>query len=77
MESIDELGLLLDKISTSETFIEKAEEFYAEKSGEWSDGLRATFEIFLEKKRDQIYYEAYLAERMGWDIALGRPSRGG
>jgi len=72
---IDEIQLLLDKIQTSEDLIERAEAFYAEKSRNWSVGVAAQFEIYLERKRDQIHHEYHLLERMGWKHALGHDSR--
>lgn len=69
---MDDLELLLTKISDSEDLIERAEAFYAEKHREWSDGVCITFEKFLERKRDQVHFERHLAEQMGWSIALDR-----
>lgn len=66
-----ELELLLTKINISEDLIERAEKFYREKHKEWSDGVAAQFEIFLERKRDQILYEKERVETMGWNVALG------
>lgn len=70
MSNVDEITLLVNKISDSEDLIERAEAFYAEHSHEWSDGVAAYFEIFLERKRDQVHYEKHLLERMGWRVAL-------
>lgn len=67
---IDEIQLLLDKIQQGEDLIERAEAYFKEKSSGWSDGVAAAFEIFLERKRDQIHYEKHLLERMGWRVAL-------
>lgn len=67
---IDEIALLLDKISSSEAFIEKAEEYCRTHKDVMSDGLAAYIEIFLEKKRDQVYFEQSLVETMGWKAAL-------
>lgn len=67
---MDELALLLDKIHASEDLVERAEAFFKEKSSNWSDGVAMQFEKFLERKRDQIHYEQYRAECMGWKLAL-------
>lgn len=68
---MDELTLLLLKITDSEDFIDRAERFYAAKHSDWSDGVAAAFEKFLERKRDQILYEKERVETMGWNMALG------
>jgi hypothetical protein len=67
-----ELTDLLKRIHEAEDLVDRAEVFFAEKSREWSDGVVITFEKFLERKRDQIYFEQSLAEQMGWRIALER-----
>lgn len=72
---IDEIQLLVDKIREGEDLIERAEAYFKEKSSGWSDGVAAAFEIYLERKRDQIHYEKHLLERMGWKHALGHDSR--
>lgn len=72
MSNETELTQLLDKIAESEDLIERAEVFAAEHSNEWSVGVAAYFEIFLERKRDQVYFEKHLVERMGWRIALNQ-----
>jgi hypothetical protein len=76
MDRIDELSWLLDKISTSEDFLDRAEAYFHERSHEWSDGVAIQIELFLERKRQQVYCEQNLVERIGWDIALERQSRG-
>lgn len=67
---MDELDLLLAKIRDAEDFVARAEAYFKEHSADWSDGVAAYFEIFLERKREQIYHEQSLAEKMGWHIAL-------
>jgi hypothetical protein len=66
-----ELELLLCKITDSEDFVDRAERFFAEKSDQWSPGVQVSFEKFLERKRDQIYYERDRAQKMGWNMAVG------
>lgn len=69
---MDELEQLLAKIRESEDLIERAENFYQEHHLDWSDGVQMSFEKFLERKREQVYCEQHLAEKMGWNIALDR-----
>lgn len=67
---VDEIALLLDKISASEAFLDKAEEYFRTHKHLWSDGVIAYFEIFMERKREQVYFEQNLVEQMGWRAAL-------
>lgn len=69
-EAMDELAMLLDKIEVDEDLIERLELFYAERLEDWSDEFIAHFEKFLERKREQLYFEQTRAERLGWRIAL-------
>lgn len=69
-EAVDELALLLSKIHADEDLIARAEAYFRDCRHRWSDGVVAHFEIFLERKRDQIHYEKHRADKMGWAIAL-------
>lgn len=68
---MDDLQQLLTRIDISEDFLKRAEQFFKEKNPMWSDGLTAQFEIFLERKREQVCSERDRAARMGWNFALG------
>lgn len=72
----DELVLLLERIHESEDFVERAEAYFKKRSADWPVGLAANFEIFLERKRDQILYEKERAEKMGSYISLDLPPQG-
>jgi hypothetical protein len=65
-----ELTWLLDKITSSEDFLERAEEFFHQKNHQWPIEVAASFEIFLERKREQIYFERDLTRHIGTKIAL-------
>lgn len=71
---MDEVALLLAKIRKSEDLIERAEAYFNEHHRDWSDGVALYFERFLERKREQVYFEQHLVEKMGWNIALDRYS---
>lgn len=73
---MDELEHLLSKIRNSEDLIDRAEAYFREHRGDWSDGVAAYFEIFLERKREQVHFEYELVEKMGRNIALDRYPRG-
>lgn len=68
---MNELERLLLRITDMEDLVDCAEQFFAERSPEWSAEFTARFEIYLERKRDQIFYEKNLVEKMGWNMALG------
>lgn len=72
---MNELQLLLAKIRESEDLIDRAETYFHEHHRDWSDGVGAYFEILLERKRDQVYYEKHLVEKLGWNIALDHDSQ--
>lgn len=74
--AVDELNLLLAKIRESEDFVRRAELYFQRNSHRWSDAVAVHFEVFLERKRDQILYEKERAERMGQAIALRQYPRG-
>jgi len=67
-----EIAWLLAKISESEDFINRAEKFFAEKHRDWSDEAVISFEKFLERKREQVYCEQTLVEKLGWSVAMNR-----
>lgn len=71
-QATSELVWLLEKISTSEDFIERAEEYFNEKSDDWPYELAVSFEKFLERKREQIYFEREVSHNLGLKIALGK-----
>lgn len=61
---------LMEKIEVAEDFVRRAEDFFAEKQDDWSFEAAISFEKFLERKREQIYLDQSLAEKMAWKIAL-------
>lgn len=67
---IQELQRLQTKILASEDFVARVEEYFSQNKHRWSDEVIMGFEIYLERKRDQIYYEHSLAEKLAWKIAL-------
>lgn len=75
-EAIQELELLRAKIRDSEDFVARAQKYYQENSHRWSDAVAVHFEVFLERKRDQIHYEKQRLARMGSAIAMGKYPRG-
>lgn len=68
---MNELELLLLKITDSEDLVDRAERFYKTKRKEWADDMQIAFEMFLERKRSQICDEKHRVEKMGWNMALG------
>lgn len=71
-----ELTWLLEKINRSESMIARLEDFYAEYSPGWSDGLCSCFLDQMERKRDQLNYEKHRAHKLGYIVATGRlPTR--
>jgi hypothetical protein len=69
---IYEVSVLLRKVQDSEDLVERAQAFYDEFSHQWSEGVSAYFQDYLERKKDQIDYEWYRVGRMGDAIAGGR-----
>lgn len=74
-EPIDELSLLLRKVTASENLVRRAEAYFYHHSKDWSPGVCAYFEDLLERKRDMIAYEWDRVGRMGDAIASGRDPR--
>lgn len=67
---MEDLQKLLDKIIITKDLLERAEEFMAQHRDEWEDGFIIHFEKYLEDKREYLYFEENLAERLGWRVAL-------
>lgn len=67
-----ELVWLLEKIKRDEDLIQRAEAFYAQRGKNFSRGVASYFEDMMMRKKEQLDFEKYRAERLGWQIAAGR-----
>lgn len=69
---VEELSHLLHRISRSESLVERAEAYYAEKHLCMSPKLEPYFLDWLERKHDQIEYEWSRVDKLGREIHAGR-----
>jgi hypothetical protein len=69
---VEELSHLLHRIARSESLVERAEAYYAEKQPSMSPKLEPYFLDWLERKRDQIEYEWSRVDKLGREIHAGR-----
>lgn len=69
---MDELVLLIDRVTASENLYQRLEAFYAAKHHEWSPTVASYFKDMLQRKLDQIDYEWHRVHQMGRAVASGR-----
>lgn len=70
-----ELVWLTQKVKKSEALIESAEAFFEEKQRHWSRDVVGYFFDALQRKKDQLYYEQHVLEKLAWQIAMERDAR--
>lgn len=71
-QMIEEIGMLISKITKNEELVYHAQQFWEARHHDWSPGIEAYFLDLLAKKRDMIEYEWDRVRRMGEAIAAGR-----
>lgn len=71
-----ELVWLLERIRNTEEFLARAYDHFYSVNSQWSKGVAACFLDFLERKKDQLDYEKYRAEKLGWVIAADQLRKG-
>lgn len=66
------LMLLLEKISNSESLLNRFEEHFLHPDREWSKPVASYLMDWMERKRDQIDYEKHRVTQIGLAVASGR-----